>query len=477
MEEHEIDLIDIFWRVLFQWRKLLICGIIGAILLIGAKIGISVYQNETRFIYTGEESVNEIKHSLKLDEIPVVEYLLDMYEQVDQDEKILRESAKYKVDAYNLKTLSLKYRLDIKNISLLDINDVQTDAATAYSIYANEVSSAIVGLANNNVLFQEVFKEVSGSVTETDYDSLISFWSSSNVIINVQVILFDGMTEEHVEKAVLKYLEKITAEYDGQVSLSVHALDKNVFFATNQDLAKERADLAKKIYDEKIIVQTIRNSLSEEQEDYVNKVRIIRDGELGKGQDVPTLGIGSIVKSGILGLFLGVIAVAGIVALKCLFCGKLMQRDQLKDMEVLGIMERKENKQNYRGLDKKLHQWHRRDIVSRTADQKLKATETAIAIACEQHNTNSLCVSGTSLSMVDNNCVQTLINSLQKRGIEITLVDNIYYDAEALGRCAAVGFVVFIEQINKSILNEIKHERARATQMNIHELGVVLLDE
>lgn len=110
-----------------------------------------------------------------------------------------------------------------------------------------------------------------------------------------------------------------------------------------------------------------------------------------------------------------------------------------------------------------------------SVEQQLSVACTNISISCRKDNVNEIYITGSEYENVDADFIKMLKDKLEEQNIEVKYGENMYYDAVSMKQGIEIGNILFVEQIGKSVYDEIFHEIQLVTEQNTNILGIIVL--
>ena len=83
---------------------------------------------------------------------------------------------------------------------------------------------------------------------------------------------------------------------------------------------------------------------------------------------------------------------------------------------------------------------------------------------------------GCNLSAGAGKVCESLKAALEKEGIQVTVLDNVLYNAESMEKIDAVTGVVLVEKAGSTLYNEIANELALLKRQDIAVLGGIIVE-
>ena len=181
----------------------------------------------------------------------------------------------------------------------------------------------------------------------------------------------------------------------------------------------------------------------------------------------------------LLGSFVGIF-IAGIwIVCKVLFTARLQNPEEIRNLygvRLLGEINLNTGKKHFFSwIDVKILSLKNRRKKKLSFDQQLSVACTNIAISCRKHNVNEIYITGSEYENVDVALIKMLKDKLEEQNVKVKYGENMYYDAFSMKQGIEIGNILFVEQIGKSVYDEIFREIQLVTEQNTNILGVVVL--
>lgn len=456
--EREINLIDIFWGILFNWRQILCVGIVFAVLLSGVKYArdIKNYQKEQNV--TEEQGKTELTES----EEEQVESAKELMERIEEYEDYLNTSVYMQLNPYEKHVLEMQYFVK-SDYTINYTEDRKRDYTEAImAMYGDYVTSGEMS--------QKTIKEAKLSVSQAEFSELRSYVQSGTSIKIVIAYPEEeklGIISESV-KAQLEQKEEKFQEL-GSHELILVRESQNVVVDTG--LLERKNSIANNI-------ATINTQLNTLKADMTDKQLSLLDSEQEEN-------IREVIKPEfnfiymILGAFLGAFLMSVWTVCKIFFTVKLQNSEEictLYKVRLLGEIKIQPKKKYFlSAIDDKLLEIKNRKKKKLSTEQQVKMVSAKIALSCQQNKAECIYMTGSEYENADVAILDMLKKELIMQGIQVKEGGNIFYDAESLKEGTAVGNLLFVEQKKQSIYSEISNELNLAKEQNNNILGIVVL--
>lgn len=195
-------------------------------------------------------------------------------------------------------------------------------------------------------------------------------------------------------------------------------------------------------------------------------------------EEEPVLASPSVSKKYVLlGAVLFAFVYAGILFLIYIFNSKIRVSDELQSLyhiPQIGVVV-KDSKKKFI-LDKWVDDLRHYGKRKFDAEQSMELAFAAVKIAAVKSKLSNMCLMGCNLSAGAGKVCESLKAALEKEGIQVTVLDNVLYNAESMEKIDAVTGVVLVEKAGSTLYNEIANELALLKRQDIAVLGGIIVE-
>lgn len=487
MEEREIDLLDMIADILSHWKGILVALLIGAVLMGGLSYVKSYrsVQNEQAAAPTvlDREAVDtqleQLETVLKDDDKATVLTTVDDEREYLYKDKYTQESVYMQLDPLNVAQTELVYGIQtedagqaqrlgviyknmLDNVGLYDWVEQQTGIAAAY---AGELISVDTNL----------------EISLGNEDKTVALGSDT---IKVTLIQADEASCEQLANAVKDYVEqqqKNLVTKVGDHTLVLLAETSGVGMDT--DVMEDQISCGDQISDLRSKIASEKAEFTAEQQQYYDLLtwEEIEDAEIDQKDTVeeqPVLDSPSVSKKYVLlGAVLFAFVYAGILFLMYIFNTKIRVSDELQSLyhiPQIGVVV-KDSKKKFI-LDKWVDDLRHYGKRKFDAEQSMELAFAAVKIAAMKSKLSNMCLMGCNLSAGAGKVCESLKAALEKEGIQVTVLDNVLYNAESMEKIDVVTGVVLVEKAGSTLYNEIANELALLKRQDIAVLGGIIVE-
>lgn len=336
--EMEINLKEVIWDLLEQWKAMLITALVMALLVAGAKYykdsntykaSIRAKEEISQSGKTPEERVSDVLDALSDDEKATVEFMVKQNEWIETEKEYLNNSILMNTNPTNQRTLLLDYYISM------------TDAAEA------KMTALVYGYAG--YLSDEKLVNAIGQIvapdTETKYiaelisitgdnsrkgnssgneNSFVVDSDADGAVMEVRVVLPDEVEATAVESAMTSSISGYTAELTSKIgNHSIGLVKASEAYLYNSAAVNNRNSITSMVFNLQNNEKNVQSSLSDSQKSAVETIKAINreakdnvasDKDLSdnnsKAYDAEMRKPGFSRKYAVLGFILGVMAYA-----------------------------------------------------------------------------------------------------------------------------------------------------------------------
>lgn len=489
MEEREIDLLDMIADILSHWRGLLVALVIGAVLMGGFSY-VKSYRNV--------QSEQEAEEEPELDEMSAEEQLAQLEDSLSDSEKIsvvatvddereylykdtyYRESIYMHLDPLNIARTELVYRIQAEDEDL---------AQRLGTLYKNIVGG--VGLYDWVEQQAGIAAEYAAELISVSTDPAIFVGNGAQNIsigsdsLKVTVMQKDEKTCEQLAEAVNSYMEeqqKNLAEKLGSHELILLSETSGKIIST--DTMGRQIDYGNQLINLKAGIASAKAEFTEDQQKYYDLLTWeegMDEAEIVQKDTVEEQAVAvspSVSKKYILlGAVLFAFVYAGILFLVYIFNSKLRVSDELQNLyhiPQIGVVV-KDSKKKFI-LDKWVDDLRHYGKRKFDAEQSMELAFVAVKIAAVKNKLNTICLMGCNLGAGAGSVCESLKTALEKEGINVTVLDNVLYNAESMEKVEAMTGVVLVEKAGSTLYNEVANELALLKRQDIAVLGGIIVE-
>ncbi len=500
--EREVDLIDVLWKVAFAWRKCLIVALICAIALPGfmyirglrsynASIEALEQQQSSAGTMSKEDQRKKALEGLTDDEVKAVNSALRLTENYNAALKYLDNSVAMSIDPYNEEATIVEYYVDSDYVTNYNSSSKDSYTPSVVEAYRDLITSGTIaqtiasleGVTLSAPFIQELI----------NVDSASEGKSESN-IITVAIIAPDKDMCSRIAGVIADTFNAHTGDISAAIgSHSIRVMNEYQVTRIDNDLIKQQSDATSRVTTGKTSLDTATKALSDKQKSALNSLLAMDKKDVNessatnttanstdsnstvKNADGTTLTKPSFsIKYAVIGFFVGIIIVAGVIALIDIFSKKLKYDTELKDIFGIDTYAVFKKEKQYKGFDAWLYKMRYKNVRRMTDEESMERLVTGVSLILKNKECNSLYVTGTQMNSLPDNLKASISDGLS--GITVTYGDNVYYTPQSLVAADECGEVLIVEQLGGSNVDDIAHELTTLHEQDIDVIGGMLYE-
>lgn len=492
MEEREIDLLDMVADILSHWRGLVVALVIGAVLMGGLSY-VKSYQNiqniqnaqpieeeTTLDAATVEKQLMQLEETLEGSQKAAVLTTMDDEREYVWKENYAQNSVYMQLDPFNITQRQLVYQIKtteenqnqslgttygdvLDNVGMYNWVEEKTGVPAAYVKELITVSTtSAISLANN---------QFAGTVG-TDR-------------VKITVIQKDEESCKELSDAVKAYVEQQKATLATEVgNHELILLSESAGMTLGMDVMNRQIDYGNQVSNLRSGIASAKAGFTADQAKYYDLLTWeegMDEAEIVQKDTVEEQAVAvspSVSKKYILlGAVLFAFVYAGILFLVYIFNSKLRVSDELQNLyhiPQIGVVV-KDSKKKFI-LDKWVDDLRHYGKRKFDAEQSMELAFAAVKIAAVKNKLNTICLMGCNLGAGAGSVCESLKTALEKEGINVTVLDNVLYNAESMEKVEAMTGVVLVEKAGSTLYNEVANELALLKRQDIAVLGGIIVE-
>lgn len=492
MEEREIDLLDMIADILSHWRGLVVALVIGAVLMGGLSY-VKSYQNIQNI-----QNAQPIEEETTLDAATVEKQLMQLEETLEESQKAavlttMDDEREY-IWKENYAENSVYIQLDPFNIAQRQlVYQIRTTEENQ-----NQSLGTTYGDVLDNVGMYNWVEEKTG-VPAAYVKELITVSTTSAISIandqfagtvgtdrlKITVIQKDEESCKELSDAVKAYVEQQKATLATEVgNHELILLSESAGMTLGMDVMNRQIDYGNQVSNLRSGIASAKAGFTADQAKYYDLLTWeegMDEAEIVQKDTVEeqTVAVSPSVskKYILLGAVLFAFVYAGILFLVYIFNSKLRVSDELQNLyhiPQIGVVV-KDSKKKFI-LDKWVDDLRHYGKRKFDAEQSMELAFAAVKIAAVKNKLNTICLMGCNLEAGAGSVCENLKTALEKEGINVTVLDNVLYNAESMEKIEAMTGVVLVEKAGSTLYNEIANELALLKRQDVAVLGGIIVE-
>lgn len=487
-EERTIVIKDLLFRILLKWRKIIICMLVFAVLANGFSC-IKSYRVsvKTKEMMNRQKDVTQYESTLSTDQITTVKNAIATYLKYNKEFGILEEycsnAVKMKIDYSKTPTMNFLYIVNncdnipglISYINQSVFTKSWRENAVKQLDWDQKQATYILDLISIKQINEQTQNGSSSSIIVDD-DNKNKF-----EILNIKIISLDEKSTRLlaglVEEALKDKLAQIQKQYQ---NLTLELSSKSFVYEMNNELLNSQNsnfDNMNRIHSS---INNLTYNFSDDQKLYFHALIDNLQNSNNKKSE-PESVVSSIdlinVKYIFLGLVLGGTIAVCSISFVYIFGKKLRTSVELVNdyhIPLLGEIA-SENEKKKNKIDNIIYYLFQSGKKENSYEERLDMICTGIKIAVTKQKMRTLYITSTSNSTIVTEFKEKILELLKKENINVMIGKSIVHDPVSLERLSVADGVVFVEQINNSLMNEIEYELEICNKYDVFIIGSIVL--
>ncbi len=454
--EREISIKELFWSCMFGWRKIICLGIVFGLL-----ITVFQYIRDTGKAQENPEEEFSLEEELKESEKAEIENIRILRREVNNYREYMNKSTLMKIDPYNEEIIELQYKVQsdyVMNYTKDIVQDYTLDVASMYNRYIS-----------GGEFRKELIKRAELNITSKDLKELIGVSRDSNMIY--VIIAYPEMQKK---AAIIETVKTLLSMKETEVqdigSHKLMFLGEEQYTMVNDSLIEKKNTILTRIATLNVQINQLENSLTEQQKNVLDKDEETEEEEFVQ----PVIR----KKYLVLGVFIGILLAGIWIVCKVLFAAKLQNSEEIRSIYgecLFGEVRVINKKKKFLSIiDEKLLSLKNRRQKKLSSEQQMDVVCTNVAISCKRQKIDSIYITGSEYENLDKSLLKLLKENLQKQGIQVKAGENMCYNDISMKQGEEIGNILLVEQIEKSIYDEIFNEIQLMKDQNMKVLGIIV---
>lgn len=482
-----IDFIDYLWKLLMQWKVILIFCIAMAILVPGVKyLSDSKAYNaelanlkkiEDESSMPADERIEATLKSLPADQRSDVLFVVQQQAMVDAQKKYLNESVLLNTDPANERQLAIKYIVK---------SDVGTDMRALADAYSTCLRRKEYLEQLGNLISPDTKLDYINELIDTENEDILA-GDSESAIYTVTITILDDTDADKIvsliDSAISNLHRELNTSVGGHTITIANAEDQAVF---NEDISNRRASLNSIINNLKSSIDNAKGSLSPEQQAAVEtiiainqSVNLVQDASSESSTSVSApQKPGISIKYAIFGFMLGMILYAGIYLLvlilhKYLSSARTAQHYINNRLlgEIYTITEHKGFSRMF--ASEIVAKWRYRDKLD--LDRQIKSTVMTLDAVCTNNMSDEITLLLTGISSEFNVLIRQIVDrcTVSEAIKKIDIINTDAMDEKAMISISNSVYVVS----HKTPIDRLGQIMSLSKDYNVTSIGTIYLED
>lgn len=494
-ENRPVDLLDLFWNIIFSWRTVLAWMLAIALLMTGVaglkyRASLNSYDAAVEE-YEAARSGKTVQNTEA--ERKEISFTSEQQIQIQDAEALQRQIVKIRnyakesifmgIDSFAEHVLTMSFYVDSRYTFNFAKDNTKDYSDSLVGAYVDYVNSGAVAVALKDGLRMDTDAKYVEELLSADVTT------NGNSCFSVRFIYRDDSVFEAASDIIEKTILEQQKGYEKQIGSHTIALISSVQSVINdRDTADGQAAVLNNLNNYRSQYSALTASMDEQQLAKVNDDISLEMLEPEEEQaDIQKTIVEPVrpsfpCKYPVLGLMLGLFFACVWIALKQIFSNKLQHAQELVryfDLNEIGVLHSSQEKHTGR-LDQWLRSLRYRSRKKLDADTRLAIVCGNLELMCKKEGLTRVCLTGTELDQLrktDEKVLNTISKRLSAAGVQVIFADNICYDMNAMRTANEVGAVVLVEQAQASIYQEIDKELMMLKQSEVSVIGAIGMEE
>lgn len=479
--EREISLMNLFWKLVFGWRSIIVFGVAFAVLLSGLQYARAL--SSYRALSNQQEAGNEEeKIVLTQEERADVEDVLVLQKRMSAVRNYMKHSIWMNLDAFNENILVQHYYVDSDytfDFTKENTADYTNNIIAAYCGYATsgEVADAVadkLDQSDQSKWFTELITAVNscdGESGQSDFKIIIAYTDEKSL--------------ESIQSVVSERMEAQTQKISEEIgSHTLKLLDQTITTRVDKDLTAAQKERNDAMNSYRTQLTNMMGNLTDDQKRAVD-AGLNKDGQSEEDEEEEEEAVlaepSFSIKYAILGFLAGAFLACVWLVMEALFSARIQETEEISELyglRMLGeLQDAKQRKRMFGFVDTLLLKWKNCNKKQISQEQRVRIASSNLELACKKAKISRIYVTGSEIEKQDGKLTAEIWKSLSKSGIEVLRGENIVYDANSLKDMAEVGSVIFVEQVGVSLYAEIEKEIKAAKENGIEIIGSLVIGD
>lgn len=495
-KEKKIYVKQIFYELLLKWKQIVVCMIVFAVLA-NIFFCIKYYMAIQKTVAEQQENTQEIdissyKDALSETDAKLVEDYFQMYKKHRETyDKILEyydESIKINLDPGCIPAVNIEYKIDNceESEDFVDTLMFQVENNTVAKKIINEL-----GLDTQESYIWELvkFEDMRDATSTTNSNVVLQEEEGSSFVILVQILAPNTKTAEGMAKILNEeVLESSSDLKDKYGNFSIEAMKQISTSIVDKDLMTQQHDYSSRLNNLKTYFENLRSSMTEGQESYFDALienyeaedEVVPDSDVVEEVTVvekPEMQYINI-KYIILGLAIGFVLSAAYACLPYVFGNKLAVLEEVSDyygLSLLGTME-DERKKKESKLTQKINLVFDKNRYNNTKEEKSQLICTQVLMALRKAKAEKVYLASTLDTDEINRVEREIVEKLGKSGVKATIGNMLLYRQDALEGLMAEEYIIIVEKLGSSNLEDIYKEIEVCNNYNVMPIGAIIIE-
>lgn len=484
VEERQIDVKEMFFHTLSCWRFILLVAFIAA-----ALVGVMKYKSDV--------SAREAEIQAQIDAANAPEITVEMLE-----EQLSSIEIQNVWNAVQYREFLKQRRNYIDSSIYLNLNAFKENVVyLTYDISSVNAEKSVKELEkylSGSAMAEKIVEEMELGTKAIYVAELVRMEDTDAATYFTLRVCADSAEEcaslaDNVEKQIASYMESLKSK-EAFADLNVTLAERRVDVIKDDELLAKQSEYIDGFYEDMKDYKKYHSDFNDVQKSLFEKLtkgKYKIDNSLYETEIEPeekeeveidtTVNVKPSIAAIIAGFLAGAIAAFAIRAFLYTISKNIHGEDEVKYLfgtNVFGVVDASSHgkKRLAAPVDRLFKRFKAGSKKSLTYEEQLQLVCTNILIQCKNNGVDKVHLSGSEMKKIPAVLINTLRETLEKAGIEVSNGKGVAYDAESLMSLAEKKNGILVEVSEKTSCAEIAKELNLCRQNEINVLGVVLVE-
>lgn len=472
-EEREISLQELFWKILYRWRLVIVSALIFALLL----GGYSYLKSRKNVRSEGEQSqvsVEEMEKKLSKEEQEALAQAQALQSQIGEKKDYQNYSILMNLDAKHQNIKTLEFYVNTHYVANYT-KDMKRD-------YTTELLDSYGAYITSNGILQDIKGELKWKEKDSYIGELISEKGAKDEMGGkcTFTVTITGKDEEKVAElsdAVQTAIEKYHSTLEEKIgSHDLVLVDSYNSVIVNQDLMTKKTELNNSQNNLQSQLTALKSAFSEEQLQILNGIDQEDDEEVVQIQPKASIS----VKHILLGLIAGAVLSAFWIVLCYILNKNIKTSEECQDLygvRILGNIspQREKNEKAFAAVDRWLEKRQGKEVWSQEEESELILTNLTVT-SKKEGLTQILFTTSLHLQEEEKERIYYFIDKLEQSGVKAVFAENMIRNARTFEQMSEMENVVLIEKVGATPYQTIEKQLLLCSEQAANVLGMIIFE-
>lgn len=456
----EMGLREVIFRLLYNWRKIIITALIFTVIMSGYKLitGMLNLSND-KLISNYEKEFNNTLAEYEMRKKALTSAVETLKESLESQIEYNNNSIRMQINHFDEQIGTISYYIDTD----YKINPKLTYQDTDLS---NAVIKSYLALAQQGDMYNYIMDNLSYDIDIKYLKELISTWDDTeNHIISVQVVHKDSESCEELLKLIKDYFQLEKANITEKVgNHTLTQLHSSLQSYVDNELSEIQKSNRQAVADFELSLNNAESDLRNLQSPVYAKTNMNL--------------IKQVIKFAVLGFVLGAFLSVCAIILIIMLSDKIFSIKDFKrcyNLSILGVLQSKQKKRIFGFIDRWLNQLEgNANLVDESVSIQSINSKINSYMKTAKIQGGSVVITGTTdyetIELVSKKMIEEM-----KGSYKLIAGGNVTYDAKTIELVDDCNAIVIIEKVGKSTFTEITKELENIINLDRKIIGVIIV--